>query len=161
MSSVLDVTVAELFEQQVRASPHAPAVLLDGGGALSFRDLNVQANRRARQLRALGVGPEVALTHASVWVMNDNISARYMTSEEHDGPALCVACDGSVDAELWRRVLTGPLSLHYLSVKGDGESTPHMSMFDRHNVALFTPLVEEFLARLDRTPSAGDALAAA
>ncbi|MFI1016710.1 amino acid adenylation domain-containing protein [Streptomyces sp. NPDC020965] len=50
-------TVPALFEQQVRLSPEAPAVASDGI-ALTFAELNAEANRLARLLVAYGAGPE-------------------------------------------------------------------------------------------------------
>lgn len=47
----------ELFEQQVERSPHAIALRLDAQ-TLTYAELNQRANRLARQLRALGVGPD-------------------------------------------------------------------------------------------------------
>ncbi|MGV9450285.1 amino acid adenylation domain-containing protein [Streptomyces sp. NPDC003635] len=49
--------VHELFEEQVRRAPHAPAVSY-GGRTLSYGELNARANRIAHLLRAKGVGPE-------------------------------------------------------------------------------------------------------
>jgi amino acid adenylation domain-containing protein len=48
----------ELFEEQVERSPDAVA-LVSGGRRLTYRDLNLRANRLAHQLRARGVGPEI------------------------------------------------------------------------------------------------------
>ncbi len=45
------------FERQARETPERPA-LLDGRESISYRELDRRANRLARQLRALGVGPE-------------------------------------------------------------------------------------------------------
>ncbi|HEV2087565.1 MAG TPA: amino acid adenylation domain-containing protein [Cryptosporangiaceae bacterium] len=47
----------ELFERQVRRSPDAPAVICDRV-AVTFEELNREANRLAHHLRDLGVGPE-------------------------------------------------------------------------------------------------------
>jgi len=49
--------IHELFEQQVRRTPQAPAVEYEGR-SLSYRELNEQANRLARHLRTLGVEPD-------------------------------------------------------------------------------------------------------
>ncbi|GIE97676.1 non-ribosomal peptide synthetase [Paractinoplanes rishiriensis] len=48
----------ERFEEQAAAHPDAVAVELDGE-RVSYAELNAQANRIARRLRELGVGPEV------------------------------------------------------------------------------------------------------
>jgi amino acid adenylation domain-containing protein len=47
----------EMFEQQVLRSPTALAVTFEDH-SLTYAELNAQANRLARQLRSLGVGPE-------------------------------------------------------------------------------------------------------
>ena len=47
----------ELFEQAARRAPEAPAVVFKEV-TLSFRELNARANRLARRLRELGVGPD-------------------------------------------------------------------------------------------------------
>src|SRR3954453_11971671 len=52
-----DTTFAELFEQQVRATPRADA-LVCAGERLSYVELNEQANRLAHHLIAQGVGTE-------------------------------------------------------------------------------------------------------
>jgi amino acid adenylation domain-containing protein len=48
----------ELFEMQVERTPAAVAVAF-GDRRLTYRELNLRANRLAHQLRDLGVGPEV------------------------------------------------------------------------------------------------------
>ena len=50
--------VHELFEEQVERSPESVAVAYEGG-QLSYGELNARANRLARHLRELGVGPDV------------------------------------------------------------------------------------------------------
>jgi amino acid adenylation domain-containing protein/non-ribosomal peptide synthase protein (TIGR01720 family) len=52
--------VHALFEEQVRRTPEALAVLHEGV-ALRYRELNERANQLARRLRALGVGPETVV----------------------------------------------------------------------------------------------------
>jgi amino acid adenylation domain-containing protein len=52
--------VHELFEEQVRRSPQAPAVVM-AGERLSYAELNGKANQLARFLRKKGVGPEVVV----------------------------------------------------------------------------------------------------
>ncbi|HLM55239.1 MAG TPA: amino acid adenylation domain-containing protein [Pyrinomonadaceae bacterium] len=51
-------TIHQLIEEQVKRTPDA-AALEFGGEVLSYRELNGRADRLARRLRALGVGPEV------------------------------------------------------------------------------------------------------
>ncbi len=48
----------EWFEEQVERSGEKRAIE-DGSGSLTYRELNERANRLARQLRRLGVGPEM------------------------------------------------------------------------------------------------------
>uniref|UniRef100_UPI0022B37E4A condensation domain-containing protein n=1 Tax=Pelomonas sp. BJYL3 TaxID=2976697 RepID=UPI0022B37E4A len=54
----LDRCVHELIEAQVSRDGAAAAVV-EAGGVLSYAQLNAQANRLARRLRSLGVGPDV------------------------------------------------------------------------------------------------------
>jgi amino acid adenylation domain-containing protein len=51
------VVLHELFEERARLTPEAPALEMDGE-VLSYAELNARADRLARQLRGLGVGPE-------------------------------------------------------------------------------------------------------
>ena len=50
-------SLQELFEEQVRTAPEAPAADY-GGLVLTYAELDRRANRLAHRLRALGVGPE-------------------------------------------------------------------------------------------------------
>ena len=50
-------TLPPWFEQQVRATPDAVAVIFDER-AITYAELNGHANRLARVLRQLGVGPD-------------------------------------------------------------------------------------------------------
>ena len=50
--------VHQLFEEQVERAPDAIAVCL-GSEELSYRELNLRANKFAHYLRVMGVGPEV------------------------------------------------------------------------------------------------------
>jgi amino acid adenylation domain-containing protein/thioester reductase-like protein len=53
-----DATVNELFERQVELSPDALAAV-SGAQSITYFELNLRANRLARELRLAGVGPEV------------------------------------------------------------------------------------------------------
>ena len=52
-----EATVVDLFEAQVARAPESLALTCEEQ-ALSYRELDVRANRLAHRLRALGVGPE-------------------------------------------------------------------------------------------------------
>ncbi|HET7483724.1 MAG TPA: amino acid adenylation domain-containing protein, partial [Actinomycetota bacterium] len=55
-----DVLPNELLERWARTTPDAVALTF-GGDELTYRELNDRANRLARRLRDLGVGPEVVV----------------------------------------------------------------------------------------------------
>jgi len=55
-----DACVHRLFERQAARTPERTAVVF-AGVRTSYRELNGRANRLARRLRALGVGPEVVV----------------------------------------------------------------------------------------------------
>jgi amino acid adenylation domain-containing protein len=57
---VRKATLQELFVEQARVRPGAAALVCEGE-SLSYAELNERANRLARHLRSLGVGPEVAV----------------------------------------------------------------------------------------------------
>ncbi|WP_433662247.1 amino acid adenylation domain-containing protein [Nocardia sp. CA-128927] len=56
-SPVQGKTLSELFDDVVATHPDATAVKF-GAETLTYRDLDIQANRLARKLIALGIGPE-------------------------------------------------------------------------------------------------------
>ncbi|MEA2695243.1 MAG: hypothetical protein QOJ16_4630, partial [Acidobacteriota bacterium] len=53
------VCLHTLFEEQARRTPEAPAVEMAGVRGLTYGELDARADRLARRLRRLGVGPEV------------------------------------------------------------------------------------------------------
>ena len=55
-----ELCVHQLFEIQAERTPQATALVLEGW-RLSYRELNQRANRLARHLRALGIGPEATV----------------------------------------------------------------------------------------------------
>jgi amino acid adenylation domain-containing protein len=55
-----ELCVHQLFETQAAKTPEATALVFEGW-RLSYRELNQRANRLARHLRTLGVGPEVTV----------------------------------------------------------------------------------------------------
>ncbi|MFL6236020.1 MAG: amino acid adenylation domain-containing protein, partial [Thermoanaerobaculia bacterium] len=58
VSCGLDVCLHELIETQVERSPDAVAVTVEAG-SLTYRELSAAANRLARRLIEMGVGPEI------------------------------------------------------------------------------------------------------
>ncbi|MEU2792045.1 amino acid adenylation domain-containing protein, partial [Streptomyces sp. NPDC007100] len=56
-------TFTDLFEEQVRATPHRPAVI-SAAGAVDYAELNARANRLARALVDRGAGPEAVVAVA-------------------------------------------------------------------------------------------------
>lgn len=56
-TAVSELTIPQLFEDQVARTPHAPAIVCDGR-TLTYRELDDQANQVAWELIRRGVGPE-------------------------------------------------------------------------------------------------------
>jgi amino acid adenylation domain-containing protein len=52
-----DIFVHEVFEQQVRLTPHSVAIIYENR-CLTYTELNDRANQLARYLRAIGIGPD-------------------------------------------------------------------------------------------------------
>jgi non-ribosomal peptide synthetase component F len=52
--------VLELFEERVRISPAAPALLFEGE-SLTYAELDRRAHRLARHLRSVGAAPETVI----------------------------------------------------------------------------------------------------
>ncbi|WP_374090326.1 non-ribosomal peptide synthase/polyketide synthase [Methylomicrobium lacus] len=67
-----DLCLHELFEAQVQAAPEATAVVFEDRRS-TYAELNARANRLARHLRGLGVGPEtrvaICLERSVEWVV--------------------------------------------------------------------------------------------
>ena len=56
-------SVPAWFEHQVRATPDAIAVIFDEQ-PITYAELNARANRLARVLRSLGIGPDKVVAFA-------------------------------------------------------------------------------------------------
>ena len=56
--TTLATSIHNLFEQQVRKTPHAIAIEFDGE-YLTYQDLNCRANQLAHYLQDIGVGPDI------------------------------------------------------------------------------------------------------
>src|SRR5689334_17391019 len=54
------LTVGELFERQVRSTPHACAIVC-GSRQLTYRELDAAANRLAHELRQRGLAPHTRI----------------------------------------------------------------------------------------------------
>ena len=54
-------TLLSAFERQAQLTPDAAAVVVDGGGTLSYRELDERSNQVGRRLRAAGVGPDAVV----------------------------------------------------------------------------------------------------
>ncbi|WP_194899886.1 non-ribosomal peptide synthetase, partial [Catenulispora pinisilvae] len=126
---VVDTTLVELFEEQVRRSPEAVAVVFEDE-QVSYADVNARANRLARVLVARGAGPEslvavalprsVELVVALLAVLKSG--AAYLPVDP-DYPAdrigfmlsdaypVCLLTDSVSQAELSAKGVVGPASL--------------------------------------------------
>ncbi|MEE6268467.1 amino acid adenylation domain-containing protein [Streptomyces diastatochromogenes] len=112
-------TFPDLFEEQVRTTPHRPAVI-SAAGTLDYTELNARANRLARALVERGAGPEsvvavalprgVAALTAAVGVLKSGAAylpidlahqrARVATMLDDTAPALLLTTRAADDPAL-------------------------------------------------------------